>query len=752
MPSKDPWWRRAWQEAPGLAAVAAVVAAVFWPLVGMRQLLVTGETCVSDMMHAAYPCRLLLGRALAHWDLPLWTDQFFCGYPLLANPATGTFYPPNWLFAVLAGPVAMSLVLLAAFLLAGWFAYLYCRTLGLGRAASALGGMSFGVCGFMVSHAKHVALISSACWLPLQLALVERALRPGRAGVRTVLWLAPITALQVLAGGLQIAYISSLGLLAYALVRLLGRRDLAGRGRLVLLGLLVISLAWALALAAPQLLPSAELAGVSERTHGLDLGSADPVPSPPRDLLTLIWWGAVGRHGDGSYSRNAAQGIYWENYCYPGWPVVLLALAGLPWTLRRRPQASLLLAGAGLGLMLALGERGQLFPLAFRLLPGMGLFRFPQRFLLWTELGVAVLGAMGLGLLLERLPGRWRLVLAAGVLVVLLLDLAHAQSRQNIYYPAADWMRPPSTVAALQADAAGHGPWRAHAVLPHVLYENHIVLGGPEPNLPLLCRDRALLQPCANAIWGVPLASGYAELMPAWSGWLWHAQHRASIVFGLEDAALAQQQLPLLLPPGYLELLGAWNVRYLLSPWLLAGLRFSHIAPESVLIYRNPHHLGRAYLVSGTVPVASDEDFASRALAGSLDFRHFVYAPGARPAPAPFPAIPVAARVGPGLRVRLQARAPAPCWLVLADTYYPGWQATVDGRAARIERVNLGMRGVRLAAGRHQVEFRYRCQALAVGWLAATAAAALWLLAWRRLGRSAGRRALASVQSSTGGR
>lgn len=47
-------------------------------------------------------------------------------------------------------------------------------------------------------------------------------------------------------------------------------------------------------------------------------------------------------------------------------------------------------------------------------------------------------------------------------------------------------------------------------------------------------------------------------------------------------------------------------------------------------------------------------------------------------------------------------------WLVLSDTYYPGWRAEVDGKEIMIHRANVNFRAVELTAGKHQVSFTYR--------------------------------------------
>jgi uncharacterized membrane protein YfhO len=45
--------------------------------------------------------------------------------------------------------------------------------------------------------------------------------------------------------------------------------------------------------------------------------------------------------------------------------------------------------------------------------------------------------------------------------------------------------------------------------------------------------------------------------------------------------------------------------------------------------------------------------------------------------------------------------------LVLSDTYYPGWQAFVDGKRTKIYRADYIFRAIPLNAGTYQVEFVY---------------------------------------------
>ncbi|MBV8488040.1 MAG: YfhO family protein, partial [Planctomycetaceae bacterium] len=59
-------------------------------------------------------------------------------------------------------------------------------------------------------------------------------------------------------------------------------------------------------------------------------------------------------------------------------------------------------------------------------------------------------------------------------------------------------------------------------------------------------------------------------------------------------------------------------------------------------------------------------------------------------------------------RVALEVETSAPGYLVLADTWYPGWTATVDGWTLPVLRANIAFRAVALPEpGKHRVVFRY---------------------------------------------
>ncbi len=87
-------------------------------------------------------------------------------------------------------------------------------------------------------------------------------------------------------------------------------------------------------------------------------------------------------------------------------------------------------------------------------------------------------------------------------------------------------------------------------------------------------------------------------------------------------------------------------------------------------------------------------------------------------------------------QIQIQTQTAAPTFLVLSDVFYPGWQATIDGKPTKIFQTNYVQRGVQLPAGNHLIEYRFEPMSFKLGagiTLDALFGGACWLLRMRRL-------------------
>jgi hypothetical protein len=171
----------------------------------------------------------------------------------------------------------------------------------------------------------------------------------------------------------------------------------------------------------------------------------------------------------------------------------------------------------------------------------------------------------------------------------------------------------------------------------------------------------------------------------------------------------------------------------------LRDLQLAYSGPDA-RVYRNPAALPRAFLVSSQRVV--DGGDAARDAVTATDF--------------PARSVAVTEKridgIGEGTtgsstgtarithygeeRVDVHTDAGRRALLVLTDSWFPGWKATVDGHDAPIERVDYLIRGVVVPAGAHRVEFRYEPASWRAGWilslLALIGILAAALVGWRR--------------------
>lgn len=396
-----------------VAAYALLFAAFFSPVIFAGRLLAPG-----DDTHFFVP---QFYSARVWWDSSVWG-----GTPALADPQALTWYPVWLVCRLLPRALGWNVFMLAAYVAAAATTYGYVFSLTRSRLAAALSGASFGLCGFMLAHAVHASMIHAASWLPLFVWSLEM-LRRGRRAAR--FWFAAgalSVACSALAGHPQIlVYTLALGA-ACALFN--SRRADAGRARyLALAGSLVLLGA---GLAALQLVPSAELAGLSPRAS-LDFEKFVAYELPPSQLVTflfpLLYGGApktfYAAPYFGLWGSEAGGWIASEVTGYLGLLPLMLASAACL-ARGRRALKLFWLAAAAVALLLAMGSETPLAFVAYHL-PVVNKFRAPGRHLLELSFAVSVLAGLGV-CAVERGAARVRLLnrVALGSVAATLVCLA----------------------------------------------------------------------------------------------------------------------------------------------------------------------------------------------------------------------------------------------------------------------------------------------------------------------------------------
>lgn len=144
---------------------------------------------------------------------------------------------------------------------------------------------------------------------------------------------------------------------------------------------------------------------------------------------------------------------------------------------------------------------------------------------------------------------------------------------------------------------------------------------------------------------------------------------------------------------------------------------------DGVFIFENQRVLARAWLVGEAVSVDADE--ALRQIRGEGERRFDPERTALLEVPRnELPQLPgglVASSSRAQVvsysanRVLVKTDAPTATVLILSEMFYPGWDATVDGKPEPLLVTDYLLRGVAVPAGQHEIEMRYRAPSARVG-------------------------------------
>ncbi|MBI4500845.1 MAG: hypothetical protein HY700_06755 [Gemmatimonadetes bacterium] len=714
----------------------------------------------SDQYIGGYPVREFAAQLLREQHrFPQWSPYIFGGMPYIAAMHGDIFYPTFLLRVLLPTDVAMTWSFIVHVFLAGLMTFGFLRACRLGFFPALIGGLAYMMSGNiagLVSPGHDGKLYISALF-PLTLWLLVLGVRYGRAWTWGALGI--VIGLAVLSPHPQLLQYMLLASAAFAIYLGFGpwpgeplARAAAIRRLAYGLGAVVVGFA----IGAIQYLPVMEYVSWSPRAGGLpSYELATSYSMPPEEFINAYlpqfsgilsaYWGRNGIHHHSDYI---------------GATVLLLAGAAFA---GRGPRTGKQFVWFWTGTLAvatlwAMGGFTPFYRLIYAIVPGTKFFRAPSTILYLVTFCVAVLAAIGFERLVER-ELRVRYLVGWAVAAALVAVLAAAGFFTGIGSAFVQEFRQSALVANAGAVKLGAlrsllfvgvltGVWYAwyqqklRPAMVGVLVAAVVILDlwsvvrlywGFSPRAAILYASDPTIEYMKQQTEPgrvLPLVTGSSQVA-------YHdpfLQGDALMVHKVRDAVgyhgnhiarygrLGADDERLMLHPRFWQLA---NVKYLLTnaPNLESqGLHLAvgpvrNAAGTTVYLYDLPGDNPLAWMTPAIIQADDDQVFGAlyhpnfdpRTVAlfdtaavvkGRTDLKQV---------PAPL-AIKVSVRRFEAGHIILDLDGPAPAGsaMVVSENYYPGWGATVSGKAVPVGRADLSLIGVELPEGARDVELTFR--------------------------------------------
>jgi len=568
-----------------------------------------------------------------------------------------------------------------------------------------------------------------SAYLPLILLCIERLVATQRH--KWVFGLAILEALQILAGYIEFFYYTVL----LGFLMLLGlvfffpdpgmKKRKAKPLRLVVLFFLALLMAAGISMA--QLLPTWELTELSQRAEGLGLETASATVWPLQTLSLFVnpfsydlYRSEPGYHPSVSTTVNI-QALYG----YVG--ILPLVFAVFAIFSQRRKRFVLLFSILLLGAFAyGLGRSTQIFSILWETLPGLKFFRYPVKILFFIDFALAILAGFGFDGLIDLVAKRSgdqhqakRMVLMAGVIImaVVFADLFFNNVlRVRTLDADKDWFSLPPVAEFLQKALAG-GEYR---------YYTH----GTNNIDYQLARNVGMQREFQNIL---PVDFNLIYRIPSNREWFALFLERQDKL-NQERTMIDAERGVLNLSPTFKKALALQSVRYLVADLPIEDPDLKSVqeipysqdvghsvylsgeqGPQTVVVPARATHVyeyseayPRVLFVSSSRTVDSSHSELVEVLSQDFDPRKEVLLDKGTPA--------ISGTTGDGqgsatiikdeeTSMDITVDADSAGYLVLSDTYYPGWHAEIDGTAAPIYRANYAFRAVPVQSGEHRVHF-----------------------------------------------
>jgi hypothetical protein len=689
------------------AILFLIIVAFYWRLTLTRQYTWLDNP---DGVYQVLPWLQFQAAALHQGELPLWDPYEWGGQPLVGQVQPGTAYPVNWILFSLPlrnGFIRHGLLqwyFVVIHFMAALFCYLLCRDLQRSRAASLLAGAAFGLAGWM-GTIDWPQMLNSALWTPLIFLFLLRVMRGYRTFASAAL-AGTFLGVAYLAGHHQIPIFVSLAAAGFWIHLFFrnGRPDWRLWRPALAFGV------FCFLVGALQSLPAWEAGKLSVRWVGLP----EPVSwnqAVPYDIHT----------GFGLFPLSilgiVVPGIVRNANPFLGLGLVSMAFLAVATAWKQNAVRFFGTLAMG-GLVFSLAGFGFFHGFLYAFLPLLDKARNPSMAIFIFHFALIVLSAYGIDNYTsiqssEWLSRLWRFLLVfAGVLYFVLLfrSLGSIQGGPDLDPIAMVAFTALLLAGAFYSWAWGHiGSRTAYMVVFSVMLIETALFSGAgwrnrdSPNFYFkrILQDPDIALYIKHQKGPVRLEIDSAQIPYNFGDWY------GVDVFG-----------------GYLASLttNVQRAQGFYQGRMLAGVNFyvgtKPIRPNQVeayadsrgtRVYSNPEAFPRAWSVHRVDSIGSEKEIPVRLDKPLEDLRDRAFVVGRAPDLKTCAAPDRVDLLRRGIN-SLTVAADMHCqgMVVVGETYYPGWQATVDGRPAPILEAYGFLRGVVVEAGWHRVEMLYR--------------------------------------------
>ncbi|HTM47620.1 MAG TPA: hypothetical protein VL285_03010 [Bryobacteraceae bacterium] len=635
---------------------------------------------------------------------PLWDPYLWGGQPLVGQAQPGAVYPLNWLLflAPLRNGWIRQSYLHWYFVLIHFqgalFCYWLCRDLRRSPPAALLAAVAFGLGGFVGTN-NWPAMLNGAVWAPVILLFFLRAMR-GERPVSSAALSGAALGIAFLSGHHQIPIYIALAMAGAWIYYLLQDRK---RLRLLLIFGLFLALT-----SAVQTLPAYEYGRLSLRWVGAEnaVGWRDRVPYSVHQQFGFYPESILG---------TFIPGLFRNSDPFVGLVALTMGLFGIAGAWRDR-TARLFGAIALGGLLFSLGHNSVFHGVLYAVVPMVEKARSPSMASFIFHFGLCVLIAYGIDgsevikTAFSKWTARGLAALSAVVATVFWGFLATKTAIDDrIGMVALCGLLLAAILIAWRKDSLSPGAARALLGVVMLLELGNVTTysypRSGNPNSPLkkltehydiagFLQDQSASGPVRVEIESNDLPYNFGD----WYGIEHFGGYLASLtenVNGVQGTAKARRM---------------FAVNYLIASKPYAPDQVEVFSGRSGLkVYRNPGAYPRTWIVHEAVSITGNDQVGRLLDSAAFDPRRQTFLKGQAPNLEKC-AQPETATLRTHLSNRIVIEANLSCrgMVIDSDTFFPGWEASVDGKPAAVYEAYGFLRGVVAEAGRHRIELRYR--------------------------------------------